>query len=245
MTAKQIATDAVVLADDVAEEVVEVAVAAKNNPILLAGVALVAASAGGFVGYKYAVRKLTPVYEQRLAEELEASKKFLKTAEFATPESAVEELIDPEEMAEFDEPVEQVKKIVRNYNAPVVREEITHNVFVHGEKGNDPDDEGGDDLREDGPYKVSFNDFHSGAQQVGWTQLALTYYALDDTLADENDQPIDSIEATIGVDILDFIRKTRKETTFVRNPKSQIDFEVAYYDKSYKKTVLGWGDEEG
>lgn len=257
MATSKIAADAVVLADDVADEVVEVAVAAKNNPILLAGVALVAASVGGFIGYKYAVKKLTPVYEQRLAEELEASKRFLKTAEFATPESAVEELLEKakadavkigdrlvEDMSEFDEPVEEIKRIVRNYNKPVAEETteavVVQNVFAKNEvKETDPDDEGGDDIREDGPYRVSFNDFHGGDQAPGWTQLALTYYALDDTLADEDGQVIESVEATIGVDILDFIRTSKKETVFVRNPKSQIDFEVAYYMRKYSETVGG------
>ncbi len=228
---------------DVAEEAAEAVAVVQNNPVLLVGVALVAASAGGFVGYKYAIKKLTPVFEERLAEELEASKEFLKTAEDAADD--LFEKAKAEAMAlgdslvegaeEFDNPIEEVQKIVRNYNRPVVKESTS---VVEILMPDPADDEGGQPPVSDAPYLISFNDYHS-QHDANWTQVALTYYANDETLADENDQVINEVEATIGVDNLAFIHKTRKETVFVRNPKTMMDFEVAWYARSYAETMSG------
>ncbi len=238
MPANKIAADVAVLAEDVAEvaqtEAVEVVTVVKNNPFLLAGVALVAATAGGFAGYKWAERKLTLKFDEALEQEIQATRNILG-------KDVVAEEIDEvkfEENPQLDELEKKIVRSVRNYQQTPVRHDKLKVVEKTIEVELDEDDQGGEDPRSDAPYRISFNDYHS-QDDPNWTQLALTYYAKDDTLADEDDEVSSEVGATIGVDALDHMRRTGIETMFVRNPKTQLDFEVARYERSYLETTQG------
>ncbi len=233
MATSKIAADAAVLAEDVVEvaqtEAVEVITVVKNNPFLLAGVALVAASAGGFAGSKWAERKLTTKFDEALEQEIQATRNILGKDVVAEEwDEPSKEVID-ESLDVLDK---KIVRSIRNYQqAPIRVTEKTVTVEV------DEDDLGGEEPK-DGPYRISFNDYHS-QDDPNYTQLALTYYALDDTLADENDEVILEIEATIGVAALNHMRDSGLETMFVRNPTSMLDFEVARYERSYRETMGG------
>lgn len=62
-------------------------------------------------------------------------------------------------------------------------------------------------------------------------KLALTYYAYDDTLADDMNEPVD-IEETISSDIYNEIIDAN-EDIFVRNPILETDYEIMRVEGSY------------
>lgn len=232
MTTNKIAADAVVLAEDVAEEfteqAAEVVTIVKNNPILLAGVAFTALGIGGFAGYKFAERKLTTKYDKMLDKEIAETEAFFtgrNSARFPTEKPA----------DELDEELEEVEKaIVRNirqYNRAPSRPdtvlqvpEIIEEVVIQESDSEDP-------------VLISFEDYNNSGPEA--QQLTITYYAEDDILADEADNVIENVEATVGIDNLDFIRHSDKLTFYIRNRGSALEFEVDKVQRSYSETVHG------
>ena len=92
------ATEQVVeqLPEAVLEDAVEVVTIVKNNPVVLAGVALLSLAAGGFVGYKYAQSRLKMHYENLANEEIQEAKEYYshlrKEGSAADPEVLLQDL---------------------------------------------------------------------------------------------------------------------------------------------------------
>lgn len=239
-----------------AERVVTVT---KNNPILLAGVALAAAGVGAFVAYKLTRKRLELQFEQELSEQIEASKEFYrrvnKEGVFESPESAVQALV-PEEAVDALRQYQGRERPVP-YNNPdsivevpepklVVNEQVvtTTNVFVQAQE-NDPRDwdynaELADrELNPGVPYTISFEEFNEN--EPGHEQTTLTYYSDDDTLVDAMDKPVDAVERFVGQDNLSRFGDGSgdKNVVYVRNEKADMDFEIIRENGSYHKHLFG------
>ena len=128
---------------------------------------------------------------------------------------------------------------------------------LEGVEGGDGDeaDDGSDDqepvarqlpvpVEQDGgsPYAISLDDFAD--QNEGWQQLTITYYALDDVLVDDKDQPIRDVLGTTGhLDALGFGGISEDpHIRFVRNPKLELDFEIVLDARSYADVILNYGN---
>lgn len=71
-----------------------------------------------------------------------------------------------------------------------------------------------------------------------YDKLTLTWFDADDTLCDQNEQPIPDISNTIGDDALcEF--KPDVYTVYVRNEKTATDYEIVREKGSYSEVVLG------
>lgn len=96
MEEQQIIETVTDVAEAVVPEVVETAQIVKNNPVLLAGVAIVSLAAGAAGGYLVAKRILTTKYDAMLEEEIAQAKDFYaalnKQGDYATPEAAMKKL---------------------------------------------------------------------------------------------------------------------------------------------------------
>lgn len=88
------------------------------------------------------------------------------------------------------------------------------------------------------PYLISHLDFHE--TETEWSKISLAYYEDDDTLAGDDDRPIDNIEGLIGEIHLNFfgLRSDDKNIVYVRNPQISSDFEITRNSGSYDQIVL-------
>lgn len=106
----------------------------------------------------------------------------------------------------------------------------------------DIDQEFLEDLKE--PYMISIDDFDAGYPERYNTE-SLTYYAVDDILANDEDEIINDAESTIGADALDHFGAEAaemsgdSETMYIRNEKLHCDYEVTRIHQSYHQVVLG------
>lgn len=249
-------------ASDVVETVENIVTITKNNPFLIAGAFIVGAGIGAFVAYKITQKRLEAKFDEELSEQIAAARSFTKRlakeGEFESPESAVKALVP-------DEIVDQIhtyqgRETPVPYNKPekidprppveqVVVEEVVNvtNVFVEAEKNEKPDVRDWDynaeiadrELNPDVPYAISFEEFNEN--EPGHEQTTLTYYAMDDTLADTQDKPVDNTEYTVGDDNLNRFGDGSGDPNivYVRNEKISMDFEVVRSNGSYQREVLG------
>lgn len=220
--------------------------------LVAAGSALVSGTATYLVTKKLLEKK----YDERLEEELAKTKQFLsktqKTGDYETVEGAAAALgVDAPESAKqaMVSYSRSGETIVVEDSEPEVLEDgservIHRNIFVDG-KPFDPDDNQFDSTERDesGPYVISEEEFDENAME--FTQLQVTYYAGDDVLCMENDEVIEDMEATVGeANLKKFGVGTKsKHLVHIRNPITEIDYEVAKSDGKYAREVLGFDDE--
>lgn len=246
---EDVAVEAIDSAAEVAnflEEAVESAgYTVRNHSFLIAGVGVAALAAGAFIGYKYAVRKLSKKFDADLDLEIISLKDYYarvnKDGEYETPESAVAALIEVE-----------AADAVRTYRgespAPIIRTEsvvVERNIFTDAVvDANDFDYEAEVASRDTGaPYVISFDEFNDN--ELEHQQNTLTYYLRDDTLCDERDSPIDNVNVVVGDDnLVRFGHGSKdKNIVYIRNEKLGLDFEIVKSASSYVKDVLGLDDE--
>jgi len=109
------------------------------------------------------------------------------------------------------------------------------------------------------PYVISFEEFNENS--TDWEQNNLVYYEGDDVLADERDNPIPEIEATIGYDNLNRFGHGSQDpnVVYIRNERTEALFEVIRNEGKFADQVVGfrhsdsprkrrgrrdWGDDE-
>jgi hypothetical protein len=92
---------------------------------------------------------------------------------------------------------------------------------------------------EERPYIIHQNEFN--AEERGYNQVMWTYYAADNILADEHEQPVAYPERVVGEDSLrNFgLGADDHDVIFVRNDKIEMEFEIVRTNKSYESAVRG------
>lgn len=86
------------------------------------------------------------------------------------------------------------------------------------------------------PYLITKKEYIQGEDE--YEHEALTYYALDDTLADDNDDIVD--QSVVGINNLKAFEETSEPAIFVRNERLGIEYEIIWCDReTYQNTVLG------
>lgn len=123
---------------------------------------------------------------------------------------------------------------------PVV-EEVTHNVFVQQASLGDWDQEAEEARRSpESPYVISHDEFMENSYEH--EQNTITYYAGDQILADEREQMIEEVEATVGVQNLGLFGHGSRDTSvvYIRNERLEIDFAVALNQGTFAEEVMGF-----
>ena len=88
------------------------------------------------------------------------------------------------------------------------------------------------------PYIISVTEFTDN--ELGYGQNAISFYAGDNVLADERDQPIPDIDYVIGRKNLRFGDGSGDpNVVFVRNEQLEVDFEICQSLGTYAEEVLG------
>lgn len=92
------------------------------------------------------------------------------------------------------------------------------------------------------PYVISLEEHNENAFEH--EQNTLTYYAEDDMVLDERDQPIEDVEALIGSENLKLFGhgSGSADTVYVRNEPKEMDLEILRREGSYAEHIFGGGD---
>lgn len=217
----------------------------KNRIYFLVGATVVVAAASAATWYftkRYYDKKYAEIADQEIEQVKTHYKKYAKEGEFATPESAVAELVpDPEG-------VERASNALLRYQGEGPEEgsteeapRTTTNIFT-AQAVETPDFNLEEEMKgrsPEVPYIISYQEYLEAEPE--FEQQTLTYYQGDDTLTDEKDQPIPLVEETIGGDTLEHFGygSGNSRTVYVRNEKLSLDFEIVMSDGKYTHEVLG------
>lgn len=234
----------------------------RNNPYLIAGVAVASLAVGGYVGYRYGFKKAGLRFEAELEVQLQAAAEHYQ--ELMSKHAAKGTIIlpaKPTEVLQAEEPEvpfggpgvpEGVSKAVSNYKG------IKHVSPVPAVVTDHPEDEIVDpslwnleveiadrEVNPGKPYVISHEEFQ--ANELNHEQSTLTYFHTEDTLMDERSMPLDNADYLVGDDNLQHRfghGSGNADTMYVRNEHLDHDFEIVRSGRSYKKDVLGLTEEE-
>lgn len=192
-----------------------------------------------------AVEKLIPENERpdvikpgtRLAPKSEAAAKaMIDYTQGYKPEAKVK--VEVEETTTVK--VEEVPETVMEKNPEV------NSIWVDGQPLNpdewDPEVER-DNRRNGVPYVVSQIEYDTNEDDN--EQVILTWYEEDQTLVDEDENPIDDVEAVVGLDNLKRFGHGSGDSkvVYIRNEMRGMDYEVLHSSASYAEKVLGIGPD--
>ena len=237
-----------------AEEIVEIVedVERFKPALIVAGVAgaCIGLGTGFFIGWRVANAKLQAKYDARLEEEIHEAKAFyarLNKVDMETPEKAVQQLRP--ELANAAEALSTYQGNIPEEvpDEPDVRIEVEVNNVFDTKVTDTWDQEAEEELRKANPGKPYIISEGEYAESEGFSQSTLTYYAGDETLADERDQHIPNIDQTVGLENLRRFGHGTGDarTVFIRNERLRLDFEVLLSDGKYAHEVLGLQHSDG
>lgn len=248
--------------ETISEETSEVVEVVRNNPVILVGVALVAGSIGAFVGYKVAEKRLSTKFDKLLAEELEKTKEhysaITKTGDYETPESTAAILISEEEREEFTKISSEYEQESNEFAGVSVQEKSktldsdgdevevtkTRNIFVDGRPIEEFDYEAEEENRSgDHPYVISMEEFFEN--EPDHIQFSMVYYEGDGVLTDDSDEIVEHVSEYIGEENLTRFGYGSKDRNmvYIRNEKTNADYEIARSAGHYVTEVLGMDEE--
>lgn len=176
-------------------------------------------------------------YEQQAKEDIESVKEaFINNGGFINKQS------DDEEPAESEDDVGKLTfKRSNTSNIPVadyagviskleyVRDEDAPKAYYIPKTPEEVEEEIAAAKEKDRPYVISPDDFGSF---MDYEAIGLTYYA-DNVLTDENDEPIEELNDTVGEASLTHFGEYENDRVFVRNDRLKTDFEIIKSQERY------------
>jgi hypothetical protein len=200
---------------------------------------------GAGVGYIVAWKRLSVQFDKRLEQEMSSMRVYYQNSpgkKYTSPQEAVADLVPEKEAASpltqhsgaekiaYDKIVQTTAKKVDEL-AEKVAEKVVENVELPPQNVFERD--------ETKPFVISQEEFM--ANERDYIQATLTYYEVDAKLCDENDDLIDEVEATVGLEfIVNFGHESSDENTVhVRSPNLDMDFEIVKSPGSFARDVLG------
>lgn len=228
-------------------------------------VAAISAVAGGIVGgvitYATVNKKLVRRYEDWANEQITEVKARYAQLNSDNKQTFLEMAANPPQ--EVLDAVEKGKKLMQELGYKDDGKDSPHesartlSIFDQGvevDENGEPVDNSDEDEEEDDhdgyerldgqPYLISEEEYFENEPEY---QLdTLTYYEMDDTLCDENNEMIDRVDETVGARHLHMFKKngTLKTSLYIRNDDHDTLYEVILVEQSYAATILGMEEEE-
>lgn len=204
-----------------------------KNKLIYFAIFAVGACIGSGVTWKLVRDK----YEKLANEEIESVKKaFTKGQKDLVNELEMVNQVLKSHGYEASEEKEEKPPVKETREKPVVKS-TNYNNYTKYSSGC-YEEEGVDIMRdEDRPYVIAPEEF---GEFDNYECVSLTYYA-DKRLADDMDELVDDIEATVGYDCLDTFGDYEDDSVFVRNDRMKCDFEILLDTRKYRDVV---GDDE-
>lgn len=231
----------------------------KKQQIIILGVtaAVSAASAGGLV-YFLSKRTFKAKYERIAEAEIAEAKRFYgvlhkKDNKFSDPVEALKQRTEdlgyaakhspePAKDEEVPEVAEPTTRLIKEAQVRAVSVDETRNVFEDAMPSDDTFNYE-EEIRlrtETEPYIISYDEYFQGEKD--YQQTTLTYFAGDDVLTDDRDQPIDESDKAVGDENLRRFGHGSKDNNivYIRNDRLEIDFEVCRSQGKYTEEILGF-----
>jgi hypothetical protein len=86
------------------------------------------------------------------------------------------------------------------------------------------------------PYILHLEEFT--ANELGFTQYALTFYALDEVLVDDNTVPVYNHSQTVG-ELKFGVGSGQEDVVYIRNHERKAEYEITRLDQSYAYEIHG------
>lgn len=224
--------------------------------------------AGGLAaGHILTKKKLVSEFEVRLQEEIEGTRNFYaavykpdennrprtvrEVAEDVLGQDAVKAFHDYTQYSKGDKEevaveIEETEAVVEEPIEEEPAAPIKRNIFEESKDGVTEFDYGLEVPRRGPtrPFIITFDEFNEGAE--GFETISLTYFEGDDTLMDDQQMPFSDSDGVVGDDNLTRFGYGSGDANmlYIRNPGSQIDFEVARSKGKFAVEVLGLDDDE-
>lgn len=243
----------------------------RNNPYVIAGVAVMGLATGAFIGYRLAIRQLEPKYAAISDEEIAKAKTMyarINKEGFESPTVAVNKLIpddSPEaqeallryqgqevEITVVDDGVLVKSKLDKHAKAAIDENPApapkAQNIFDVEEPVSN--DDGWDFQQElarrsdEKPYVVTQEEYFENIHNL--ETISVTYYEGDQVLADEADGVITDIEGNVGeANLHRFGHGSGEEhIVYIFNKMAGMAFEVARSQGKYSVEVVGLDDDD-
>lgn len=173
------------------------------------------AAVGGALGY-YITKNH---YEKLIDEEIESVKEAYSSEKVARP------------LDDRDISTKKYKNKLENLGY-ISREVIEDRDFDDKEVQEEEENPCPVEERSDEPYTISPDQFNN--EMIGvFDKETLVYWAGNDTLMTEDQEQIEDIDLTVGVNSLEKFGEYESDTVYVRNEKMGTDFEIILEEGNY------------
>lgn len=244
-----ISEEVVDVAEAVAEEVVDIV---WGNPYILGGVALGSLAIGAAASFLLTRKRLTRKFDDQITEEIELARQHYKKWYSQKLQEHVDELAEGE--IEAEKLVREASQAMTRYQGDDTRlfeeeeknddeiVEVSENIFVRRDAFDYQAALAEREANPDEPYVISHVEYMEN--EPDHAQTTFTYFAEDDILCDEHDEPVDASH-TIGEGAFAKFGHGSQDNNvvYVRNEHVEMDYEVVKSEGSYTKEVLGVSDK--
>lgn len=223
--------------------------------ISLVGVGVVSAGVGATVSHILTKKKYTAIADAEIEAVRDSYRILRKEGPLATPESAAEHLTELREAeTKVEEYTEKLEEL--GYIKEVTDEDMEDNALEGAEPLKVGDKVGRytvtdrvipaaiEPPSETEPYVIREEEFMEGFENHG--QVLLSYYPDDKTLCDESQVEVEDKDAIVGRTALGKFGQGSNDPriVYVRNRKSETDYEITLMQGSYGHEVLGFDKTE-
>lgn len=249
-----------------AKTIVETVEVVKNDPLIIAGAALIGLSTGALIGYRLAKKYLEPKYAALAEEEIQQARILYAHRSkdgMDSPSVAVQKLI-PDEYPDAQQALAKyqgkdvhltvvedglIVSARKDQDVEVIVEPKTTNIFdvdepaVPRHDGWDYDTEIA--RRTDNkPFVVTQEEYFENEHNLEC--ISVTWYEGDEILADSSDGIISDLGSTVGEENLKRFGHGSGEDhiVYIFNKKAGMGFEVSRHEGKYSVHALGLDDDE-
>lgn len=187
-----------------------------NKALLSLGFIIGAATGSAVTWYL-----LKDKYEALAQEEIDSVKEVFLRREQELKDQSVKKTV-----AEGIKDSDKEKPDLKEYARRLEKEGYTR----YSDFGSDEEEK---PVSEVGPYVIPPEQFGDDEK---YEQISLTYYA-DGVLADENDEVIEDVKDTVGIDSLNHFGEYEDDSVFVRNDARKCDYEILLDQRTYSEVT--------
>lgn len=197
----------------------------KNFMIFVSGAAI-----GSLVTWQIVKRK----YDAIIQEEIDSVKEVYSKKYAEVPAEVEEEKDDDTNDAARAKAEEAKDKASVFEYAAKLQEHGYVNYSNPASVQEEAEEEEEEDVIMDRPYVISPDDFAT----VDYDVVSLTYYR-DKIVADIDDEIVEDLEETIGIESLNHFGEFEDDSVFVRNDRLKIDYEILLDQRTYAEARKG------
>lgn len=221
------------------------------------GAVVIGVALGGYVGYRFAEKRLSTKFEALMAEETDKLRKhYIQKASAKVEQStkpALDKVVEDLGYTPQGEPLEIVpatpsaimQAATDNDEARVEVNVETLNVFESRDEASEWDYATEIKTRDPRfPYIIHHDEWEENPQE--FDQHNLVFYEADEVLTDDSDQVIAEVDEAVGVDNLNRFGHGSGDagTLFVRNEVREIDYEIARSHGMFAQEVHGFDPDQ-